>query len=75
MPIITVTTTVVTRFDVPEGLSIDLVRHQALPDLSEDEVGTDAVLVLQDTAMNMVYLGSAEARSQSVGHSIAEGEA
>ncbi|KAF4559155.1 hypothetical protein LG197_17585 [Pseudomonas asiatica] len=75
MPIITVTTTVVTRFDVPEGVSIDLIRHQALPVLSDNDEDTDAVCVLQDTALNRVFLGAADARSQSVEHSITEGEA
>ena len=75
MPIITVTTTITTRFDVPEGVSIDLIRHQALPVLSENDEDTDAVCVLQDTALNRVYLGAADARSQSVEHSINEGEA
>ena len=75
MPIITVTTTITTRFDVPEGVSIDLIRHQALPVLSENDEDTDAVCVLQDTALNRVYLGAADARSQSVEHSITEGEA
>ena len=73
MPIITVTTTITTRFDVPEGVSIDLIRHQALPVLSESDEDTDAVCVLQDTALNRVYLGAADARSQSVEHSITEG--
>lgn len=75
MPIITVTTTVITRFDVPEGVSIDLVRHQALPVLSENEEGTDAVGALQDTALNRVYLGAAEPHYQSVEHQITEGAA
>ncbi|MNO96302.1 hypothetical protein D3C76_879670 [compost metagenome] len=74
MPIITLTTTVITRFDVPEGVSIDLIRHQALPVLGEDDEGTDAVGALQDTALNRVFMGSAEARSQSVEHSITEGQ-
>ena len=73
MPIITMTTTITTRFDVPEGVSIDLIRHQALPVLSENDEDTDAVCVLQDTALNRVYLGAANARSQSVEHSITEG--
>lgn len=72
MPIITVTTTVITHFDVPEGVGIDLIRHQALPALSEDDEGTDAVQVLQGTALNMVFMGSANARSMSVEHSIVE---
>ncbi len=75
MPLITITTTITTRFDVPEGLSIELIRHQALPVLSEDEEGADAVARLQDTALNMVYLGDADARSQSIQHAIVEGDA
>lgn len=74
MPIITVTTTVVTRFDVPEGVSIELIRHQALPVLGEDDEGADAVGALHDTALNQVFMGAADARSQSVEHSITEGE-
>lgn len=75
MPIITVTSTITTRFNVPEGVSIEMIRHQALPVLSEDEEGTDAVGALQDTALNMVYLGDADPHSRSVEHSIVEGEA
>ncbi|MCS4282332.1 PHD/YefM family antitoxin component YafN of YafNO toxin-antitoxin module [Pseudomonas sp. BIGb0278] len=73
MQIVTVTTTVITRFDVPEGVGIDLNRHQALPFLSENDEDTDAVCVLQNTALNRVYLGAADARSQSVEDSITEG--
>ena len=73
MPIITVITKVITRFDVPEGLSIDMIRHQALPVLSEDEEGTDEVGNLQDTALNMVFLGDADPQSRTVEHSIVEG--
>ncbi|MBF8720229.1 hypothetical protein [Pseudomonas guariconensis] len=75
MPIITVTSTVITRFDVPEGVGIDLIRHQALSVLGEDDEGTDAVGVLQSTAINMVFMGAADARSMSVEHSITEGTA
>ncbi|HEK1767511.1 TPA: hypothetical protein SMR47_001430 [Pseudomonas putida] len=73
MPIITVTTTVITHFDVPEGVTLDLIRHQALPVLGEDDEGTDAVGVLQGTALNMVFMGAADARSMSVEHQITEG--
>ena len=73
MPIITVTSTVTTRFDVPEGVGIDLIRHQALPVLGEDDEGTDAVGALQSTALNMVFMGDADARSMSVEHQITEG--
>lgn len=34
MPIITITTTVKTVHEVPEGLTIEQIRHQALPFLS-----------------------------------------
>ena len=73
MTIITVTSTVTTRFDVPEGAGIDLIRHQALPVLGEDDEGTDAVGALQGTALNMVFMGAADARSMSVEHQITEG--
>jgi len=73
MPIITVTTTVVTHFDVPEGVGIDLIRHQALPVLGENDEGTDAVGVLQGAAIGMVFMGDADSRSMSVEHSITEG--
>ncbi|TRZ62302.1 hypothetical protein DZA28_21090 [Pseudomonas alloputida] len=73
MPVITVKTTITTRFEIPEGLSIDMIRHQTLPVLSEDEEGTDEVGNLQDTALNMVFLGDAEAQSRTVEHSIVEG--
>ncbi len=73
MPIVTVTTTIITRFDVPEGVSIELTRHQAMPTLSEEEEITDAVLYLQDKALNQVYLGDAASVGQSVEHSIKEG--
>lgn len=73
MPIITVTTTIITHFDVPEGVGIDLIRHQALPVLGADDEGTDAVGVLQGTALNRVFIGAADARSMSVEHQITEG--
>ncbi|WP_171030888.1 MULTISPECIES: hypothetical protein [Pseudomonas] len=54
-------------------MSIDLIRHRALPVLGEDDEGTDAVGVLQSTALNMVFMGAADARSMSVEHQITEG--
>ncbi|MHA6160310.1 hypothetical protein [Pseudomonas sichuanensis] len=75
MPIITVTSKVITRFEVPEGVSIELIRHQALPVLDENIEDADALCVLQDTALNRVFLGAADARSQSVEHSITEDDA
>ena len=73
MPVITVKTTITTRFEIPEGLSIDMIRHQALPVLSEDEEGTDEVGNLQDTALNMVFMGDANPQSRTVEHYIVEG--
>lgn len=74
MPVITVKTTITTRFEIPEGLSIDMIRHHALPVLSEDEEGTaDEVGSLQETALNMVFMGDADPRSYTVEHSIVEG--
>lgn len=73
MPIITVTTTITTTFSVPEGVTIEMVRHQALPDLSEDEEITDSVLHAQDRAMNQVYLGDATSEALTVEHKISEG--
>lgn len=73
MPVITVTSTVTTRFDVPEGVTIEQVRHLALPTLSEDEDCTDTIGVVQEKALNQVYLGAADARSMTVEHKITEG--
>ncbi|MDH1575461.1 hypothetical protein [Pseudomonas sp. GD03746] len=73
MPVITVKTTITTRFAIPEGLTIEMIRHQALPVLSEDEEGTDEVGGLQETALNMVFLGDADPQSRTVEHSIVEG--
>ncbi|MFV3326747.1 hypothetical protein ACNFG0_09775 [Pseudomonas sp. NY15372] len=73
MPVITIKTTITTRFEIPEGLTIDMIRHQAIPILDEDEEGTDEVGNLQDAALNMVFLGDAEAQSRTVEHSIIEG--
>lgn len=74
MPIITVKTTITTTFDVPEGVGIELVRHQSFPTLNEDEEETEAVMSLQSKALNQVYLGDARGHSQSVSHSIIEGK-
>ncbi|AIR90186.1 hypothetical protein [Pseudomonas cremoricolorata] len=73
MPVITVTTTVTTRYDIPEGVGIDQIRHLALPVLSEDDEGTDAVGSLQGAALDLVFMGAAEVRSMGVEHRITEG--
>ncbi|MGO0628758.1 hypothetical protein ACTORR_01590 [Pseudomonas sp. SAR267] len=75
MPIITITTTVKTVHEVPEGLTIEQIRHQALPFLSEDEEATDDVVCRQDSAMRRVYMGAHDPIKQSVEHSIVEGAA
>lgn len=75
MPIITVKTTITTTFDVPEGVGIELVRHQAFPVLADDEEETESIMSLQNKALNQVYLGDAKGHSQSVSHHIIEGKA
>lgn len=75
MPQITVTTTVRTILQVPEGVSIEQVRHLALPNLSEGEEATDSVMAFQISELNTVYLGDADPIATSVEHSISEGAA
>ncbi|MBD1590309.1 hypothetical protein [Pseudomonas typographi] len=74
MPRITVTTTVRTVFEVPEGLSIEQIRHQALPDLAEPEEETDSIAALQQHVMNQVYLGGADDVYISIEHAIVDGD-
>jgi hypothetical protein len=73
MPKISVTTTVTTVFEVPEGLTIEQVRHQALQTLSDMEELTDSIVAHQDVALNQVYLGDAVSLALSVENVIAEG--
>lgn len=73
MPVITVTTTAKTRYDIPEGVGINRLRRLALPVLSEDDEGTDAVGTLHRAALDRVFIGSADVRSMSVEHRITEG--
>ncbi|ROL64571.1 hypothetical protein [Pseudomonas vranovensis] len=75
MPRITITTTIKAVHEVPEGLTIEQVRHQALPFLSEDEEATDDVVCRQDSALARVYMGAHAPVMQSVEHSIVEGSA
>ncbi|MFW3895339.1 hypothetical protein [Pseudomonas bharatica] len=75
MPIITITTTVKSVHEVPEGLTIEQIRQQALSFLSEHEEATDDVVCRQDSAMCQVYMGGHDPIKQSVEHSIIEGEA
>lgn len=75
MPRITVTTSLRTVFEVPEGVTIDQVRHLALPVLSEAVEETDALAVLQQTAIGQIYLGDATDVYLSVEHTITDGEA
>jgi hypothetical protein len=73
MPKISVITTVATVFEVPEGLTIEQVRHQALQTLSDMEELTDSIVAHQDVALNQVYLGDAVSLALSVENVIAEG--
>ena len=74
MPRITVTTTIQIEFEVPEGVSIEQVRHLGLSELSDSESATDEVIALQDRVMNQIYLGDALSTQLSVTHQIAEAE-
>lgn len=73
MPKISVITTVTTVFEVPEGLTIEQVRHQALQTLSDMEELTDSIVGHQDQSLNQVYLGDAVSLALSVENVIAEG--
>lgn len=73
MPQITVTTTIKTVFEVPEGVDIHRVRHLALPELAEDDEKTDEVGFQQEKAINHVYLGAANPMKSSVEISITDG--
>lgn len=75
MPMITVTSTVTTVYEVPEGVSIERVRHLSLPVLGEEEEQTDSVVCLHDRAINSTYLGDAQSVRMSVEHRIIEGTA
>lgn len=73
MPQITVRTTITTAFDIPEGLTIDQIRHQAYPELLEAEGQVEEIVLLHSKVLNQVYIGDATERSQSIGHLITEG--
>jgi hypothetical protein len=73
MPKISVITTVTTVFEVPEGLTIEQVRHQALQGLSEMNELTDSIVAHQDSSVNQAYLGDAVSLALSVENVIAEG--
>jgi tRNA U34 5-methylaminomethyl-2-thiouridine-forming methyltransferase MnmC len=73
MPQITVKTTITTAFDIPEGLTIDQIRHQTYPELLEAEDQVEEIVMLHSKVLNQVYIGDATERSQSIGHLIMEG--
>lgn len=70
---ITITTTMQTVFEVPDGVTIEQVRHLALPVLSEDVNETDALAILQQKAIDQAYLGDANGVHLSVEHTITDG--
>lgn len=75
MPKISVVTTVTTVFEVPEGLTIEQVRHQALQELGEMDEITDSVVAHHDRSMKQAYLGDAVSLMLSVENGISEGVA
>jgi len=72
MPQITVTTTITTVFDVPEGVPIERIRHLGLPVLSEDEESSEDLFRLQNRAIGETFYGDQEPRMASVEHAISE---
>jgi len=72
MPQISVTTTITTLFDVPEGVSIDRIRQLGLPVISDNEEATEEVFRLQQRAISETFYGAEEPRAASVEHEISE---
>ncbi|MDX9624267.1 hypothetical protein [Pseudomonas fragariae (ex Marin et al. 2024)] len=72
MPQITVTTTITTVFDVPDGVPIERIRHLGLPVLSEDEESSEELFRLQQRAICETFSGDEEPRIASVEHEISE---
>lgn len=72
MPQISVTTTITTLFDVPEGVSIDRIRQLGLPVVSDNEEATEEVFRLQQRAISETLYGAEESRLTSVEHAISE---
>ncbi|MCF7536210.1 hypothetical protein [Pseudomonas petrae] len=72
MPKISVITTVITFFEVPEGLTIEQVRHAGLADLSEMEEIVDDIVASHDRVMNRIYMGDALSHSCSIEHAITD---
>ncbi|SDS43910.1 hypothetical protein [Pseudomonas prosekii] len=72
MPLIMITSAITTVFEVPEGVDIFRVRQLALSELGDDERATDDVSAQHDNVMSGIYLGSAERRTVSISHCIAD---
>lgn len=72
MPQISVTTTIVTVFDVPDGVPLDRMRQLGLPVLAEDEEAPEEVFRLQQRALCQTFYGDEEPRIASVEHAISE---
>jgi len=72
VPTIIVTTVISTAFEVPEGLTIEQIRHAALSDLCEMEEITDEVVAHHDRVMNSAFIGDAVSKSCSVENAITE---
>ncbi|MBV1814473.1 hypothetical protein KTT58_17145 [Pseudomonas viridiflava] len=72
MPQITVTTTITTVFDVPDGVAIERIRHLGLPVLSADEDSSEEIFLLQGRAITETFYGDQEPRMASVEHAISE---
>lgn len=72
MPVIMITTSVATVFEVPEGVDLFQVRRLALSELGDDECATDTVAVQHDNVMSQIYLGAADRKTVSISHSLVD---
>lgn len=72
MPMIMITSAITTVFEVPQGVDIRRVRQLCLSELGDDESATDGISVQHDNVMSAIYLGSAERRTVSISHCIAD---
>lgn len=72
MPLIMVTSTITTVFEVPEGVDIARVRQLGLSELGDDESASEAISIQHDRIINQIYIGSTDRRTVSISHSIVD---
>ena len=72
MPKITVSTTIRTVYEVPDGVPIDRIRRLALPAISEADEQMNEVLYLHDEGVSRVFYGDQQCVRQTVENEITE---